>query len=568
MTLKFPRYALAAALATLCTGVLLSACGGGSESTAQNVTEPTPSGLRMSKIGGFAHAGGAGAAEIAGHDAASQRLFLVNGAQSSVDVLSIANPATPTLVGRITTASLGPGLGGVNSVAVHSGVVALAVEANPKTNPGVVVFLRANDLTVLHFQTVGALPDMLTFTPDGKLLLVANEGEPSSYGQTTPTVSIDPEGSVSVIEVAGLAPNSTQISTTHTLAGFAAFNSQVAALRQAGVRIFGPNASVAQDLEPEYIAVAPDGKTAWVTLQENNAVAELDLAQKRITAVLPLGLKDHSVAGYGMDPSDEDAEPSTNTGSPTVAIRTVTVSGMYQPDAIASYQVGNTVYYVTANEGDAREYTGFNEEVRVRAHCTGGLNSTRFADAVGQLFDSALGRLRVTNTYNPGATGKDAAGACDTLYAFGGRSFSIWTSAAAGVRRVFDSGDDFERRTAALVAGSATFAFNASNDNNTLDSRSPAKGPEPEGVVLARFGSKTFAFIGLERAGGVLAYDITDPAAPKFETYLNTRTGATGDRGPEGLLFIPAERSPTNKPMLIVGNETSGTTAVFQIELL
>jgi len=146
------------------------------------------------------------------------------------------------------------------------------------------------------------------------------------------------------------------------------------------------------------------------------------------------------------------------------------------------------------------------------------------------------------------------------LYSFGGRSFSIWD---ADLNRVFDSGDDFEQRTTSLP----NVNFNASNDNNTFDARSPNKGPEPEGVVVASFGSKTFAFIGLERVGGVMVYDVSTPTAPAFVTYLNTRTGATGDRGPEGLLLIDAKDSPNGKPLLIVGNEISGTTAVFQINL-
>ena len=84
-------------------------------------------------------------------------------------------------------------------MAVFNGVVALAVEANPKTSAGVVAWVRASDLTVLGTDTVGALPDMLTFTPDGSHLLVANEGEPNSYNQPD---SVDPVGSVSVIALA------------------------------------------------------------------------------------------------------------------------------------------------------------------------------------------------------------------------------------------------------------------------------------------------------------------------------------------------------------------------------
>jgi hypothetical protein len=174
--------------------------------------------------------------------------------------------------------------------------------------------------------------------------------------------------------------------------------------------------------------------------------------------------------------------------------------------------------------------------------------------------DSNLGRLRITMFPGGTRTGKNNSGQCNELVAFGARSFSIWD---ADAKLVFDSGDQLEQLTRDLP----NVAFNASNDNNTVDDRSPAKGPEPEAVVVGKFGSKHYAFIGLERVGGVVVYDVTNPQRPIFETYLNTRTGATGDRGPEGLALIKAEDSPTGKPLLVVANETSGTTAVLEIRL-
>jgi hypothetical protein len=539
----------------------LAACGGGGDATPlAPVPEQTPRLLTLEKIGGFAHSGGASSAEITAYDPLSKRLFVVNGANASVDVLDLSNPTLPILVGSLTALSLAPGLANVNGVAVFNGVVALALEASVKTDNGAVVWVRARDLAVLGSDTVGALPDMVTFTPDGSHLLVANEGEPNSYGQPD---SVDPVGSVSIIAVSGASPSATTATLLRTVssAGFDSFNGQIAALRSSGVRIFGPGASVAQDLEPEYIAVSADSRTAYVTLQENNAVAVVDIASKTVTEIKPLGFKDHSLAGMGMDVSDEDGGFNTNSGTPVVKIAPVPLKGMYQPDAIASYTVGSQTYLITANEGDAREYTGFEEEARVRAHCGApGLDPTTFTDAANGVFDSNLGRINVTNTPNGDNTGKNGTGQCTELYSFGARSFSIWNSA---ITRVFDSGDDLEQRTQALP----NVLFNASNSDNALDSRSDNKGPEPEGVTVATFGSKTFAFIGLERVGGVMVYDVTNPTAATFVTYLNSRTGATGDRGPEGLTFIRAIDSPNGKPLLIVGNETSGTTAVLQINL-
>lgn len=523
----------------------LTACGGDDDGATE---EPTPLTLTLEKIGGFDGAA-LGAAEITAYDAASKRLFVVNGANGTVDVLDLSTPTAPRKLGSIDITALGAG---VNSVAVHDGLVALAIEASPKTSPGVVAFYNAADLRLLNSVRVGALPDMLVFTPDGSKLLVANEGEPNSYGLAD---SVDPEGSVSIITVnRGGAP-------TVATADFRAFNGQEAALRAQGVRIYGPGATAAQDLEPEYVALSEDGRTAYVTLQENNAVAVVDINTATVTALKPLGFKDHSLAGMGLDVSDEDGGSNTNAGTPIVKIAPQPVKGLYLPDAIARYTVNGQSYLITANEGDARaDWPGFNEETRVRAHCSAGLDPAVFADAANLILDSNLGRLRITSTPNGGSSGKNAAGQCTELYSFGARSFSIWNT---NLVRVYDSGDELEQRTRALP----NVSFNASHDNNTLDGRSAAKGPEPEGVVVARFGTKHYAFIGLERVGGVMVYDVSNPAAPSFVSYFNPRTADTGDRGPEGLTLIPAAQSPNGKPLLILGHEVSGTSSVLQLNL-
>jgi len=526
----------------LAAAALVAACGGG------DPVELTPTTMTLEKIGSY-DGGALGAAEITAFDAGTARLFVVNGANGTVDVLDLRDPRAPKLISTINASSLGAG---VNSVAVHDGLVALAIEASPKTNPGVVAFYSASDLKLLETVTVGALPDMVTFTPDGRYLLVANEGEPNSYGQPD---SVDPEGSVSVITVnRGGKP-------TVATADFKAFNGKEAELRAQGIRIYGPWATAAQDLEPEYITVNDSGTTAYVTLQENNAVAVVDIASAKVLSIRPLGFKNHNMAGMGLDASDEDGGTNTNSGTPAIKIAPYPVKGLYLPDAIASYTFNGEVYLVTANEGDARaDWPGFNEETRVRTHCDKGLDPTVFADAANLILDSNLGRLRITTTPNGGSAGKNAAGQCNELYSFGARSFSIWNSSFT---RVFDSGDQFEQRTQAL----ANVKFNASHDNDTLDGRSTSKGPEPEGVVLGKIGNKTFAFIGLERVGGVMVYDITNPLSPSFVTYFNSRTAATGDRGPEGLIFVPAAKSPNGKPLLIMGHEVSGTTAVLQLNL-
>ena len=526
------------ALALAATLSLLAACS--QDQTAATpadaaavrapASDPTPSSITLEKIGGFA-GGGQGAAEITAFDEVSKRLFVVNGAQGTVDVLDLKDPASPRKLATISVAQFG---GSANSVAADNGVVAVAVEATPKTAPGTVAFYRATTLQLISSVQVGALPDMLTFTKSGRLVLVANEGEPST------DYTVDPEGSVSIIDVSNINfPRVTPVS-------FSAFNGQEASLRSQGVRIFGPGASAAQDFEPEYIAVDDAETTAWVTLQENNALAVIDIPGATVRRIVPLGYKSHSV--NALDASDRDG--------PSINIRTwpVPLFGMYQPDAIAAYAVNGQTYLVTANEGDARDYAAFAEEARVSTLSLDANVFTAAACGGACNANSRLGRLNVTNTLGR------SAGVFSALYAFGARSFSIWS---ADGQLVWDSGDQLERLTTAVPGA----PFNAGNNDNALDSRSDNKGPEPEGVTIGRLGDKFYAFIGLERIGGVVVYDVTVPTSPTYVTYVNTRSGLTGDLGPEGVEFVPAVRSPNKEPLVIVGNEVSGTTAIFRVDL-
>jgi len=486
-----------------------------------------------------------GAAEIVAFDPRTRRLFVSNADENTVDALDIANPAEPI---KEFTVDLSPYGGGVNSVAVSRGLLAVAVEADVKQNPGKVVFFNTNG-HYLKQVTVGALPDMLTFTPDGRKVLVANEGEPND------DYSVDPEGSVSIIDISRGVWRA-RVKT----AGFKRFNRYKDQLIAKGVRIFGPNATVAQDLEPEYIAVAEHSPFAWVTLQENNAVAVLNIYSGRIVDILPLGVKDHGMAGNGIDASNKD--DAINIAHYNG------VFGMFQPDAMAAYGSRGRQYLVTANEGDARDYDTFSEEARVGDEEIV-LDPGRFPDAdVLRLKDEdVLGRLHITNTLGD----LDGDGDYDELYAFGARSFSIFTPTKRGLRLVFDSGDQLEQLTAAALP----FDFNSTNDeNDSFDNRSDDKGPEPEGLTLGEINGRTYLFLGLERIGGIMVYDITDPGSPEFVQYINNRdfsgdaeAGTAGDLAPEGLTFIPARKSPTGDNLLAVANEVSGTTTVYKIDV-
>lgn len=925
--------------------------------------------IALTPIGTF-DAGGAGSAEIVAFDAGSKRLFVVNAQTRTVDILDVRNPKLPTRITTIDTSALGA----PNSVATHDGLVAVAIESDPKTAPGHVAFYKVSGELIVSVQA-GALPDMVTFSPNGDYALVANEGEPSGYG----VGQVDPQGSVSIISIPKNRSKVKNLTDADVrTASFTKFDGQEASLRSQGIRIYGPGSSASQDFEPEYIAISKDSRTAYVTLQENNAIAEIDIKSAKVTALRPLGFKDYSVppqaaatyewndrpfvgataAGqklrlggfsglqfegvtsdgklkfithtdrgpnaepvginrpfllpffnprivrFTLDPQDgrfdltdqielrapngrlltglpntalsadanqpyndevpvdlrsnvlpldplggdfegiavaEDGsfwmadeyrpaiyhfsergrlierlvpigthaaagvpvpapgvagkfgvealpaviaqrrqnrgieaiaiqggkiyafvqspirnpatlsngalnamqnvrlvefDPATRTtrqfvyimdNPPAVgaddtradkigdmaavpgggflvverdddsvlkdAIETITkkvyaasltnatdisnlgsfdvgggvlktvdqmsaaelaavgvvpvskklhvdlaqagyagvekveglallpsgqlallndndfgvaqivvdnatgrftlapgyvpevpvlgivnvpgldasdrdntiniaqwpVFGMYEPDAIASFEIGHRQYLITANEGDARDWPGLTEEARVSAMS---LDATAFPNGATLKANGNLGRLNVTKTLGD----TDGDGDFDQLYTLGGRSFSIWTDKGT---QVFDSGSDFER----IVAQRYPTFFNASNDDRAFDSRSDNKGPEPEAVTIGTIGKRTYAFIGLERMGGVMVYDVSNPIAPVFIDYVNNRdftvdpatAEAAKDLGPEGVIFIDAKDSPTRSPLLVVANEVSGTVTLYSV---
>lgn len=610
-------------ISALCLAMLsmgLVACNEDKDnSTHDNIKPPvveevTPATISLSRLGSYeTGVFEESAAEIPAYDAASKRIFVVNAKKGVIDVLDASQPEKPVHIGELS-AREHLANSEVNSVSVKNGIVALAVQAEKKTDPGIVAFFSAKDLKFISKVNVGALPDMLTFTPDGKTVLVANEAEPND------DYSIDPEGSVSIIDVSNI--NQPVAST----ADFKAWNTKKAELIQSGVRIFGPNATVAQDLEPEYITISDDGKTAWASLQENNAIAKIDIAAKKVTHIYPLGFKDHGLTANALDVSDKDKKINIQAWLGLV--------GMYQPDAIAQYTANNQTYLVTANEGDAREWLsdeaayfagdaskgyvesirmkhlfnkkGFNAEGDYPAHLVQIAKGVKGAKLDPMIFaycgatateagkcrdDEQLGRLNIAwnmgyETNADGSPKLDANGLLTykKLYAYGARSFSIWDAQG---QLVWDSGSEFERKVAELFPNT----FNTDHAAVAFDDRSDNKGPEPEGLTIGKIGKKTFAFIGLERQSGIMVYDISNPQKPMFVQYFNDRSFKQdqvlkdskgqpildqkgkqiliekGDLGPEGLTFVAAKDSPNAKPMLIVGNEVSGSTAVYQINL-
>jgi hypothetical protein len=381
-----------------------------------------------------------------------------------VDVL---NAETGILVKHI---DLTP-YGFVNSVAIHNGRAAFAIESVIRPDPGLVLFYDTHSLLPsagFNPVMVGALPDMLTFSDDGSKLLVANEATPSIYGArigtSVPRIfsapELDPEGSVSIIDT-----------ETQTLTATAGFN---------GVNVIAGNirTNPGMDFEPEYIAVNGDSSKAYVTLQEANALGVLNLKTNAFERVVGLGVKDFALPGNEIDPLNDS----------TISFLSAQAKGFYMPDGIAAYQWQGKTLLVMANEGDFREDDG----------------DRSAASTLGATLP--LTNLRISNTESTSGN----------LIAAGARSFSIRDQNG---KIIFDSGSMLDKKAAELQIYD--------------DNRSRDKGVEPEGVALLRIGNRVYAFIGLERTlkSAVAVFDITNPNKVKYVDMIIT----DGDLAPEGL---------------------------------
>ncbi len=541
--------------------------GAGAVVSSQSVPVSPLGSLRFTQISKLKLAG----AEISAFDPGSRLVFTTSNV--GLQIVDLSDILKPVLVGTLDFTKPPYSLSStdVTSVAVYGGTVAVAVPNAVKQNPGYVVLLTVEGKNLIPRKTiqVGVLPDHVCFTGDGKKVLTADEGEMLLDG-TDPA-----KGSVSIIDLsAGLSSASAKTVT------FDRFDARAAELKAKGVRIFqdptktdGSLMKPSFDFEPEYIAVSPDNRTALVTLQEANAVAVLDLTTAEFTDVVPLGEKD--ISDLFADFSDKDGtagafEAKLRKGNP--------VFGLYMPDGIASYQVGNETFYVIANEGDDRNdflkalvaggsYASLvtsgsfltDETIRLNS-ASYTLDPTAFPNAASLKSDANLGRLSVSQV--PGLRGDiDGDGDVDKILTYGGRSFSILDATG---KIVYDSGDLIER---AMAARGAPY-FD--------DDRSDNKGPEPEGVSVGEISGRKYAFVGLERSYGVLAFDITNPRAAELVGFavssgthstLTTaaKTPAPSDVSPEGVAFVPAAQSPNGLDLLLVSNEVSNTLTVYSI---
>ena len=525
-----------------------------------------------------------GAAEIVAYHEDSQRVFAINssGDMSVVDIIDIKEIDGSSLMqdnqGIVTNTNLVSSSqiklndntpGDANSIAISpdQSLLAVAMAATSKAEKGqVAIYNLASDTPAFVKNiSVGYLPDMLTFTPDGSKIIVANEGEPVS------DYSFDAEGSISIIAV-----DNGEVTNTATEISLSTFNDKKTELESHGVVFANPkgqtikgkliDTSVAQDLEPEYVAVSKDSKMAYVSLLENNALAIVNLETNAIE-IKGLGFKDWSKLDF--DASDKDGGINFKQYSG--------LYGMYQPDTISNYTWQGASFIVSANEGDGREYF-FDSASETECNNAGGLDydeddgclaytdesrveDLNLADNFNYLNndDDDIGRLKVTTEYGD----VDQDGLYEKLYTYGARSFSIWDQNGL---LVFDSADQVDRITASIHGE----AFNNDEDENEGDTRSDAKGAEPEALAIGEIAGQSYAFVGLERMGGIMVYNITNPYNVEFVDYFINRgteegSDITGDLAPEGMRFIASENSPTGKALLVIGNEISGSVSIWQI---
>ncbi len=473
------------------------------------------SALDLTEIGSTQVGVGEGYAEMLRYQPATGMIIVTSSANGQLSRIDISNPAHP-----VKASPLDLDGGEVTAVAVHRDLIAASVPGKAAGDAGRIVLFGRDGQPMASVET-GPLPDNLAFSSDGRFVISANEGEPSKDYKT------DPPGGFTILD---LSDGADRPRVSHV--------SLYGSHMPTGARIVKPGASFTSDAEPEYVTVDSNNRTAYATLQENNALAVIDLPTASITGLYGFGFKNISHQAHDM--SDKDGG---------VNMRSWPVRLMYQPDAIQSYRMGGQTYLVTANEGDSKDYDGFSEETRVAKLK---LDPATFPDAETLQQPANLGRMKTTTTLGD----TDGDGDHDQIYGYGGRSFSIWTTSG---ELLFDSGNAFE----AIIAGRNPELFNANGETAEQDQRSDDKGPEPEALTLGAIDGRHYAFIGMERNNAIFAYDITNPANPKLAGYLMP---GTRHNSPEGLDFIPASESPNGNPLLIAAFEVSGTVAIFELK--
>lgn len=527
----------------LVAAVLLTSCAG-----VDSVNDKIDKTIELRKISTYLSGAGfdEGGVEIVAYDKTRRRIFSTNGSTKSIDIIDISNPEKPYLIKSITPADNQIGAKGANSVAFNGKLVA-AVENKDYGENGYAIFYDS-DGNFIKSVELGILPDMVTITKDGKYAVVALEAEPYVKNDSI----ADPEGGIAIINMETYEYSIIYLRET-------VINSSESIRTPLADYLSIPEY---YDFEPEYITTSDDSKYAYVSLQENNAIAIIDIVNSKLVSINGLGFKDHSISGNGLDANKKDKEG---------VIANANFSALYLPDSIVSYSgVDGMTYIISANEGDDRELEDDNDNVMYT-------DLGEFDDLTTK--DLADGYNIELSEY-PGKEflkdmGLNSQGKYERLYVGGSRSFSIWNSR---IEQIYDSGDDFEQ----FISTKYSHVFNCADDDLKIDSRSDDAGPDPEGLAVGEIDGKIYAFIGLEKFGGVMVYDVTTPSMSSFVTFVSGRNYNaavnddmeyddtsylnTGDIAPEGLLFISSEDSPNSMPLLLVANEVSGSLEIYQIE--
>ena len=495
-----------------------------------------------------------GVMEIVAYNKANGHAYAVNGQDGVLASIDIAGGDTELSSVDIDVKALVSDsdftYGDMTSVAVSpdgSLIATVLQDADYDEEGRIALFSSDSDgsIELLKVYEAGIQPDMVTFSPDGRYVLTADEGEPrEGYDED------DPEGSVTVVSLED---------DIVSVIGFEAFDNPLArkALVDKGI-IMQKGTVPSEDFEPEYIAVG--NNKAYITLQEANAVAVLDLDSMLFTGVYTVGLEDYSIVPVDIDKKDDAYNPRTYE----------TLRGIRMPDGIAYFSVDGNDYIVTANEGDAREWGDYLNEDE-RDFGDGNVSPTGAITAENAGLDGKVVFL-ASDDYDGLDNGID--------YLYGGRTMTIFRVDDNGLEEVFTTADDAERITYSYLPE----YYNASNDNAVLDDRSGKKGPEAEAVTVGEVNGRIYAFLALERTGGIIIYDVTDPENSEYVNYINTRDFTSivsgseiyedgeldkwvtgGDVAPEGLAFVSAEDSPSGDALLIAAFEVSGTVAVYTL---
>ena len=504
---------------------------------------------------------GEGSGEIATFHPGSKRIFATNGVKNSIDIFDISNVAAPKKVGSL---SLSPYGNDVTSVAAGRDVVVAAVLVTetfsatgaPSTPNGKLVVFDTNGKVLSSPDILGVLPDSVTFAPNGTTALVAIEGQPvcakddpatAAKEDTDYSKASDPEGGVSIVDLTNPA------APVVKFAGFKQFN--VAQMKAKGIAVSSVVNNVAKDFEPEFIT-AVDNKYAYVTIQEANAIGKLDIEAASFESVTRAFESKLSVTA--RDTSDRDSGAGLRNYANVV--------GASQPDAIASFKVGSGHYFVTANEGDAREYTCLNDDQRGSSLK---VDSRRFPNWSTLSANAALGRAKV----NPTIGDRDGDGDIDTIHLRGSNSMTMYRNGIA----LWDSGELLDQIQikafgVANINGSHSLSSDKSTMNYVGQDRSDDKGSEPEGVAVGMVGNTRVAILGLERMTALAVFDITQPRSPVFQEWLQmlpakaTPAKDVKHWSPEGIVFVSADKSPSGKALIITSYELSGSISIHQIE--